>query len=82
MASALSLSKGVMMNRTIVRSSNIASVGYENGTLEIAFVNGGVYQYLNVLEQIYQGLMTAASKGRYFYDHIKKRKTTSLSSVV
>lgn len=59
------------MNKTPVRSSNIASVGYENGTLEIAFVDGGVYQYFNVLEHVYQGLMSAVSKGRYFHDHIK-----------
>ena len=65
------------MNRTPVTSSNIASVGYENGTLEIAFVDGGVYQYSNVPEQIYLGLMSAASKGGYFHDHIKDRYLTS-----
>lgn len=65
------------MNRTSVRSSSIASVGYENGMLEIAFVNGGVYQYLNVPEHVYQGLMTATSKGRYFHSHIKDRYQTS-----
>lgn len=59
------------MNRTFVRSSNIESVGYENGTLEIAFVAGGVYQYLNVPEHIYRGLMSADSKGRYFHNYIK-----------
>lgn len=62
------------MNRTPVRSSNIASVGYENGTLEIAFVDGGVYQYFNVPEHVYQSLMSAASKGRYFHDHIKQER--------
>lgn len=64
------------MNRTPVRSSNIASVGYENGTLEIAFVDSGVYQYFNVPEHVYQGLMSAASKGRYFHDRIKDRYQT------
>jgi hypothetical protein len=64
------------MNRIAVRSSNISSVGYEDGTLEIAFVDGGVYQYLNVPEQIYRGLMSATSKGRYFYNHIKDRYKT------
>ena len=65
------------MNRTPVRSSNIASVGYENGTLEIEFVDGGVYQYFNVPEPVYQGLMSATSKGRYFHDHIKDSYQTS-----
>ena len=54
------------MNRTPVRSSNIASVGYENGTLEIAFVDGGVYQYFNVPEHVYQGLMSAVPKDVIF----------------
>ena len=54
------------MNRTPVRSSNIASVGYKNGTLEIAFVDGGVYQYFNVPEQVYQGLMSAAIQRALF----------------
>ena len=40
------------MNRTPVRSSNIASAGYENGTLKIAFFNGGVCQYFNVPKHI------------------------------
>lgn len=64
------------MNRTPVRSSNIASVGYENGTLEIAFVDGGVYQYFNVPEHVYQEMMSAGSKGGYFHDHIKDRYQT------
>ena len=61
------------MNRTPVSSSNIASVGYENGVLEIAFVDGGVYQYFDVPERVYLGLMSAYSKGRYFHDNIKDR---------
>ena len=40
------------MNRTPVRSSNIANVGYENSTLEIAFFNCGLCQYFNVPEHI------------------------------
>jgi len=64
------------MNRTPVRSSNIASVGYENGTLEIAFVSGGIHQYFNVPEHVYHGLMSATSKGRYFHDRIKNRYRT------
>ncbi len=59
------------MNRVSVKSSDIASVGYENGTLEISFHSGGVYQYSNVPENVHQSLMSAASKGGYFHDHIK-----------
>jgi lysyl-tRNA synthetase class 2 len=60
------------MYRIPVASSNLESVGYENGILEIRFKHGGTYQYLNVPEYLYQGLMSAASKGTYFDQHIKK----------
>lgn len=36
------------MNMTPVSSSNIASIGYENGTLYVAFNHGGVYAYSGV----------------------------------
>jgi hypothetical protein len=64
------------MNRRAVASSNIESVGYENSTLEIAFVDGGIYQYLGVALSVYQGLMSASSKGRYFHHFIKDRYRT------
>jgi len=59
------------MNRKAVDSSNLRSVGYESGTLEIAFHGGRVYQYYNVPEHIYHGLMRADSKGKYHHQHIK-----------
>ena len=63
------------VNRTPVRSSNIRSVGYEPRTrlLEVEFHSGGIYQYSSVPENVYQGLMRAASTGAYFHDHIKDR---------
>jgi hypothetical protein len=60
------------MNRTPVSSSNLESVGYENGTLEIRFHSGGTYQYSNVPEHVYQGLMGATSKGSCFRSTYKK----------
>jgi len=61
------------MDRTPVDSSNIDSIGYESVTqkLEIGFSNGEVYQYSDVPEDVYANLMSAESKGRYFYIHIK-----------
>ena len=47
------------MERISVSSSNIASVGWEDGILEVEFTNGGVYQYQGVPEDIYAGLMAA-----------------------
>ena len=64
------------MNRTPVVSTNLESVGYENGTLEVAFLNGGVYQYSNVPEHTYRDLMSADSKGKYFLRHIRDRFQT------
>ncbi|QIA51058.1 KTSC domain-containing protein [Pantoea agglomerans] len=61
------------MNHTPVSSSNLKSVGYDapSGILEIAFHNGGIYQYTGVPANIYQGLLSAPSKGQYFHLHIK-----------
>jgi hypothetical protein len=60
------------MHRTPVVSSNLESVGYENGILEIRFHGGGTYQYLGVPEHLYCGLMNAPSKGTYLDQYIKK----------
>lgn len=59
------------MQRNYVSSSNLASVGWENGVLEVEFHDGGVYQYSNVPEHVYKGLMNAHSKGGYFHDYIR-----------
>lgn len=63
------------MDRTLVRSSNIRSVGYDpaSRTLEMEFHSGGVYQYSGVSGTVFQAFMRAASKGSYFHDHIKDR---------
>lgn len=62
------------MNRTAVSSSNLASAGYdpESMVLEIEFHSGGIYQYSNVPESKYEGLMKASSHGTYFDAYIKK----------
>lgn len=61
------------MRMISVASSNIASIGYENGTLHIRFHSGGLYAYFDVPEYLYVELMSAASKGRYFHAHIRGR---------
>jgi hypothetical protein len=62
------------MKRQFVESSNLASVGYDavNQILEIQFKNGGIYQYYNVPNSTYNGLMNASSHGTYFDTNIKK----------
>jgi hypothetical protein len=62
------------MDRIIVNSTNLVSVGYDASeqALEVEFQSGNVYQYLDVPETIYQSLMTADSKGQFFHDNILK----------
>lgn len=62
------------MKRTNVESSNLKSVGYdeENEILEIEFKHGGIYQYYDVSKDVYDGLMSADSHGKYFDRNVKK----------
>ncbi|MFF4827970.1 KTSC domain-containing protein [Streptomyces sp. NPDC001312] len=59
------------MERTAVRSSNVRSVGYAGGILEVEFHSASVYQYRGVPEHIYTGLITAPSKGTYLDRMVK-----------
>ena len=52
------------MYRRPVSSSRMSSVGWENGTLEIEFNDGAVYQYYHVSEQEYHNFMRSPSLGR------------------
>ena len=56
-----------------VSSSDISSIGYEGSKLHIRFHSGGLYAYYNVPLSVYNGLMSAGSKGRYFHANIKGR---------
>ena len=61
------------MDRRVVTSSNIHSVGYDPAalTLEIQFrKTGDIYQYFDVPAHIHRGLMDANSHGKYFHRHI------------
>lgn len=60
------------MERKPVESSRMRSVGFENGVMEIEFPTGGVYTYHGPkVEQHYNGLMAADSKGKYFNENIR-----------
>jgi len=56
-----------------LRSSCIAWVDYNLGTLRIQFRNGSVYTFLDVPEIHYLGLLNASSPGRYFNTYLKGR---------
>lgn len=61
------------MERDMVSSSTIVSIGFDpaSETLEVEFMNGGVYQYYNVPQPIYQQFMDAGSKGQFHHAYIR-----------
>jgi hypothetical protein len=61
------------MRRRVVTSASVRSVGYDlsTGTLELEFVNGSIYQYYEVPQPTYAGLLAAPSIGNYVNTQIK-----------
>lgn len=61
------------MDRTLVQSSNVLSLGYDEATntLEVEFAKGAIYQYFGVPLNIYEQLMQAPSKGQFINTYIK-----------
>jgi hypothetical protein len=59
--------------RKPVQSTAIAKVGYSKRQhiLEIEFVNGAVYRYLDVPPATYRGLMSARSKAQFYDFNVK-----------
>lgn len=56
-------------------STSLRAVGYDAGRqkLEVQFLANSVYQYSGVPQDVYEGLLSAPSKGRYFARYIKGR---------
>jgi hypothetical protein len=63
------------MRRNAVKSSVIASLGYDRETnvLEVEFHTGRVYQYFLIPPTVYEALKRAESIGAYFNRHIRDR---------
>jgi len=59
--------------RQRVESTAIAAIGYSKRRhiLEIEFVSGAVYRYLDVPPAVYRDLMSAQSKARFYDFNIK-----------
>ncbi len=59
------------MRRKPVDSSSVLSIGWKDGTLEVEFVSGDVYQYFDVSEFTYAALVRSDSVGRFINTRIK-----------
>ncbi|HEY2913736.1 MAG TPA: KTSC domain-containing protein [Candidatus Angelobacter sp.] len=61
------------MEHRPIASSSIRSAGYDpqTMTLEVAFVNETIYQYFDVPEYIFQGLLSASSAGSFLNANIR-----------
>ena len=62
------------MERQYVSSSHIVSIGYDptSMVLEVEFNTGAIYQYYDIPQSIYDGLMAADSHGTYLAAYVKK----------
>jgi len=54
-------------------SSNIARFKYDeaNRVLKVEFKNGGLYDYFDVPDNVFEGMRNAPSKGQYLAQQIK-----------
>jgi hypothetical protein len=67
------------IKRMPVESTALAAIGYSKKlrSLEIEFRNGAIYRYLEVEPEVYESLLNARSKAR-FYDHNIRHRYRSL----
>jgi len=56
-------------------SLNAATYQDQSAHLELEFRSGAIYRYSAVPALVYQELLRAESKGRYFNQHIRNRFT-------
>ena len=56
------------MNIMVVKSGTIAAIAYDDahGILQLEFHSRAIYRYVEVPAPVYEGLLAAPSKGRYF----------------
>jgi len=59
-----------------VDSSNVATISHrdpETGDFEVCFKGGAKYVHRAVPQEVYDGLVSAKSKGGYYYKHLNGR---------
>jgi hypothetical protein len=63
------------MQREIVESSFIKSIGYDEAlmVLQIEFKEGDVRDYKGVSKELYERFMKSESKGKFYLKNIRKK---------
>lgn len=63
------------IRRVPVQSTALATVGYSKRlrALEIEFRNGAIYRYLDVAPEVYDALLDAHSKARFYDDNVRRK---------
>jgi hypothetical protein len=61
------------MTRQIIISTDLKSVGYDAiaHVLEVELQSGPIFRYFDVPVSVYDALMSAPSKSRYFNDNVQ-----------
>ncbi len=61
------------MTRQLIVSTALKSIGYDAvaRVLEVELQSGPIYRYFDVPLSVYDALMSAPSKGRYFDDNVQ-----------
>lgn len=63
------------IRRVPIQSTALAAVGYSKRlrALEIEFRNGAIYRYLDVAPEVYDALLNARSKARFYDDNVRHK---------
>ncbi len=63
-----------MITSTLLKSETLAAAVYDDSqeTLRLHFADGSRYVYFEVSPDVFSGLLTATSKGRFFNQHIRR----------
>jgi hypothetical protein len=64
------------MERQLVKSGNIKSVGYDPATriMHVEFLSGGVYEHTDVLPDQYEAFCKAESLGKFYNQNFRSVK--------
>lgn len=62
-----------MEHYTDFSSSNVARISYDSSssTLEVEFLNGSIYQYYDVPQNVWEDFKSASSKGQFIHQHLR-----------